>query len=200
MHDDTLDLGGWFILRCASADTLKVAGHLKRRGFEVWTPVHKKLGKPRKDGEPNEKRYAVTPGYVFAGLHDLPKIDALASVPSSDVPRFTLFRTSDGSAPLIAGKQLDALREHESDLQRAYDEAVLKSKPIPVFEAGHVSPLRGGGFDGLTATVIEHRGKFVLVNVPGFNMPIEVSSLLLMDDGVSCAQSEKSALRHRNAA
>jgi len=195
---DILDLGSWFILRMASADTLKVADQLAKRGFDVWTPVRKVLGKPRKDGEPNERRHAVTPGYVFANLHHMPEIDGLASVPSNDLPRFTLFRTAYGDAPLIGDRALDGLREKEGEMQRDYEMAVAKSKPLPVFKAGHVSALRGGGFDGLDATVIEHRGKFVLVDIPGFNMPIEVSSLLLLGDEVCAKQSEKRVLRHRN--
>lgn len=198
MH--TLDLGSWFILRMASADTLKVTDALRKRGFEVWTPIRKKLGKPHKGGEPNEKRFPVTPGYVFASIQDMPQIDALAVVPTTDTPSFTLFRTSQGGAPLIGDMALAPLRSHEERLQRQYDEEVARSKTPPKFKPGDETPLRGGGFDGLTATVIETRGKFVLVNIPGFNMPIEVSSLLLLEDDVRAEQSEKRDTRHRNAA
>lgn len=204
MHNETLDLGSWFILRMASSETLKVAAALEKRGFEVWTPVRKTLGKPRKDGEDNEIKHAVTPGYVFASFQQYPELQKLADVPTSDTPRFTVFRV-EGSGkrsgvdgiPLISGVQLEALHHHEAKLQRQYDAAIAKSKEPPKFDKGHTAPIRGGGFDGLEATVLEQRGRYVLVDIPGFNMPIEVSALLLAGDDV-CAENPKAQLRHRN--
>lgn len=205
MQTDTLDLGSWFILRCASADTLKVVGQLQKRGFEVWTPVRNVLGKPRKGGEVNQKKHAITPGYVFANLQQFTDLLELADMPSADAPRFTVFRV-DGTGrqtgfegvPLISDLHLAALQHHEEKLQRQYDAALAKSKEPPKFDKGHVAPIKGGGFDGLEATVLEQRGRYVLVDVPGFNMPIEISALLLAGDDVCAMQSEKRALRHRN--
>lgn len=201
---ETLDLGSWFILRCASADTLKLMDHLTKRGFDIWTPVRKVLGKPRKDGEANEKSHAVTPGYIFASFQQYPELQRLADMPSTDTPRFTVFRV-DGCGrqsgvdglPLISDLHLEALHHHEAKLQRQYDMALAKSKEPPKFDKGFVAPIRGAGFEGLTATVVEQRGKFVLVDIPGFSMPIEISALLLLGDDV-CAENPKAQLRHRN--
>lgn len=199
MANDILDLGSWFILRCASADTAKVLDQLDKRGFTVWSPVTRKQGKPTKDGHA-EKIFPLLMSYIFASIHDLPDIERLAVIPTSDLPRFTLFRTSDGRLPLIDAKQLEALRYHEEKTQRQYDEALRKGQPLPKFEAGHTFALRGGGFEGMEATVIEQQGQYTLVEISGFPQPIKVASLLLMGDDVECAQTEKSALRHRNAA
>ena len=201
---ETLDLGSWFILRCASADTLKVVSALDKRGFDVWTPVRKVLGKPRKDGEPNEKKHAITPGYVFAKFQQYPELQRLADVQTSDTPSFTVFRL-EGSGnqsgvdglPLVSDAHLEALYAHEEKLQRQYDAAVAKSKEPPKFDKGHVAPIRGAGFDGLVATVVEQRGKYVLVDIPGFDMPIEIAALLLLDEPVECA-NPKAQTRHRN--
>lgn len=197
---DTLDLGSWFILRCASADTAKVLDQLDKRGFTVWSPVTRKQGKPKKDGSKTEKVYPLLPSYIVASLHDLPAIERLAVIPTSDMPRFTLFRTSDGRLPLIDEDQLAPLRSHEEKTQRQYDEAMRRGQPMPKFEAGHTFALRGGGFEGMEATVVEQQGQFTLVEIAGFAQPIKIASLLLMEDDVCAEQSEKSALRHRNAA
>lgn len=183
-QDETLDLGSWFILRCASVDTLKLADQLRKRGHDVWTPIQRKRGKRPRTRTTFDKEFAVLPSYVFANTHDLPGIARLATIPTADTVRFTLFRTLDGGLPLIDDNQLAALRWHEEKLQKQYEAAIRKGIRAPRFNAGHTVTLSGGGFDGLEATVIEHKGQFALVDIPGFAEPVKIASLLLLEDGV----------------
>lgn len=185
---ETLDLGSWFILRCASADTLKLAEQLRRRGLDVWTPIQRKRGKRPRTRTAFDKELAILPSYAFANMHHLPEIARLAMMPSADTVRFTLFRTRAGELPLIGDIQLEALRSHEAKLKKQYEDAMRKDKPAPKFEAGFKAALRGGGFDGLEATVIEQAGQFALVEIEGFGQPIKISSLLLLDDEEAAAK------------
>jgi transcription antitermination factor NusG len=185
---DILDLGSWFILRCASADTLKVADHLQKRGFDVWTPIERKYGRKPRTRAPFDKEFALMPSYLFAAMDDLPSLQQLADLPTSDTPRFTLFRYA-GGVPLIDDNQLDALRAEESRLQRVYEKHSAKGKTGPKFEGGEVVRLQEGGFAGLEGTVIEQQGQYTLVSLAGFHQPIKIASLLLLDE----ARDQKAA-------
>lgn len=177
-----LDLGGWFILRCASADTLKLADQLRKRGFDVWTPIQRKRGKRPRTRTEFDKELAILPSYAFANMHHLPEIARLAMIPTADTVRFTLFRTKSGELPMIDDCQLDALRAFEAKLQKQYEDAIRKGVRAPKFDAGHKVTLTGGGFEGLEATVIEQQGQFALVEIAGFREPIKIASLLLIGE------------------
>ena len=185
---ETLDLGSWFILRCASADTLKVAGQLEKRGFDVWTPVERKHGRRPRTRAEYDKTFALMPSYVFANMHHLAELQGMADLPSADTPRFTLFRYA-GGVPLIADDQLGALRAEEGRLQAVYARHVAKGKRGPRFTGGEIVRLQEGGFAGLEGTVIEQQGQFTLVSLAGFHQPIKIASLLLLDE----ARDQKAA-------
>jgi hypothetical protein len=187
--DNILDLSSWFILRMASTDTIKVVDYLCKRGFSAWTPIQNKRGKRPRSRTAFDKRLAMMPSYAFANVHDLPEIGRIASMVSADTPRFTLFRTADGALPLLKDGTLDGLRFQEEKLQRQYEVAVAKGKPSPKLAEGYTAVLRGGGFDGLEATVIEQKGEFALVDIPGFHKPIKVASLLLFNENADAAKA-----------
>jgi transcription antitermination factor NusG len=178
---ETLDLGGWFILRMASSDTLKVAEQLTKRGFDVWTPVERKRGRKPRTRQHFDKVFPLMPSYAFANLHHLADLQSMADLPSADTPRFTLFRIKQG-VPLIADEQLDALRAEETRLQRVYERQVAKGKRGPKFDAGHIVRLQEGPFMGLEGEVVEQHGQFTLVSIGGFNAPIKIASILLIDE------------------
>lgn len=186
---ETLDLGSWFILRCASADTLKVASQLEKRGFDVWTPVERKRGRKPRTRAHYDKTFPLMPSYVFVSVHDITAVQRLAVIPSADTPRFTIFQHG-GGIPLIADAQLDALRAEESRLQAIYAKQVAKGKKGPKFDAGHIVRISEGPFAGLGATVQEQQGQFTLVNLDGFNQPIKIASILL---GVAEGEQQEAA-------
>ena len=181
---DTLDPGEWFILRCASADTLKVARQLEKRGFDVWTPIERKYGRKPRTRAHFDKEFALMPSYLFAAVYDLPSLQTLADLPTSDTPRFTLFRYA-GGVPLIADKELNELRSHESELQRKYELRVRSGKKGPKFDAGQIVRVKEGGFAGLDGIVQGQQGQFTLVSVNGFASTIKIASCLLGLDSVS---------------
>lgn len=178
---DILDLGSWFILRMASADTLKVAEQLTKRGFDVWTPVERKRGRKPRTRAHFDKSFALMPSYVFANMHHLAELQSMADLPTADTPRFTLFRYA-GGVPLIDDTQLAALRYEEDRLQRIYEKQVAKGKRGPKFDAGHIVRLQEGPFMGLQGEVVEQHGQFTLVSIDGFHAPIKIASLLLLDE------------------
>jgi transcription antitermination factor NusG len=178
---DILDLGSWFILRMASADTLKVADQLAKRGFDVWTPVERKRGRKPRTRSHFDKQFALMPSYVFANVHHLAELQGMADLPTADTPRFTLFRYA-GGVPLIDDSQLAALRAEEDRLQRVYERQVAKGKRGPKFTGGEIVRMKEGGFAGLEGTVVEQQGQFTLVSIDGFHAPIKIASLLLLDE------------------
>jgi len=179
-RDEPFDLGSWCILRMASADTLTVLDYLARRGFSVWTPVARKIGRMPRTRVEYDKRFALMPSYVFAGVADISDIAHLAMMPKQDCPRFSMFRYQ-GGFPLVADDQLAFLRLEE-DRQKSVFERWRRSRMKgPKIATGAVIDLPEGPFMGLSGTVQETQGQFVLVNVPGFAKPIKIASLLLAD-------------------
>ena len=177
------DLGQWFILRTASADTLKLAKALTRRGHRVWTPIERRYGRKPRTKAHYDKEFALMPSYVFADVHALPGIQALADRQANDLPRFSLF-IRDGGVPMIDDMQLTALRYYEEKLQRAYEKRIAEKRPLPKFNEGQIVRIKDGGFAGLDATVCEQQGQFTIVSMQGCNHTIKVSTLLLLDDSV----------------
>lgn len=177
--DDFLDLGSWFILRMASADTLSVLSGLTRAGFDAWTPIERKRGRMPRTRVPYDKQFPLMPSYVFVNVHHLAEIQHLALLPPRNIPRFTMFQFQ-GGIPLIGDDQLDALRAEESRLQSVYDRQCRKGMKGPKFNPGtlvHVS--EGDAFAGMDGKVVEQQGQFTLVSFSGFHSPIKISSLLL---------------------
>lgn len=185
---DTLDLGSWFILRTASADTLPLVNSLKKRGFDVWTPVEKRRAKKPRTRVEYDKELAIMPSYIFANVHHLAELHAMAVIPDQRLPDFSLFQLR-GGVPLIDDMQLEALRYEEDRLQAVYERAVRRGKPAPKFSAGKLVHISDGGFAGLSGVVEGQQGQFTLVSFAGFHSPIKIASLLLLDADVR-AESE----------
>lgn len=185
-----LDLGGWFILRMASADTLGLCRSLSAAGFRVWTPTDHKTGRRPRTRAEYDKVFPLMPSYIFAHTDGIEALARMAIVPVGDHPRFTLFRAGDG-IPIIADSDLAGLRGEEQRRASIYDRWKQQRTKAPTFEKGKEVTLNKAGFDGLTGTVIQSNGRFTLVDMPGFSQPIKISSLLLLEDVAEAAESDK---------
>lgn len=183
-RSDILDLGSWFILRMASADTLAVVKALDKAGFDVWTPIERRRGRMPRTKAVYDKKFALMPSYAFASVHDLPSIHHLAVSDKRDMPHFTLFQAK-GGIPLLADDQLDGLRAEEARLQRVYDKACKRGVKGPKFNPGHIVRISEGGFAGMDGIVEDQQGQFTLVSFAGFHSPIKIASLLLVDGSVT---------------
>jgi hypothetical protein len=178
---DTLDLGRWCILRMASAATLSVCSYLTTEGFEVWTPVARKHGRMPGTRARFDRPAALLPSYAFAGVQRVEDLQSLAVLPTTDCPRFTIFR-HNGGIPLIADDELGGLRDEETRIRRVFDKFLRRDAKAPVFEPGSIVTTPEAGFEGLLGVVESSRGQYTLVNFPGFARPIKVASLLLLPD------------------
>lgn len=161
----------WCILRMAGPRTLAVAESLKQAGYDAWTPVG--FSSKRKSRNPAKERalVPVMPTYVFARASHL--LDLMAEVrrPSSAHPAFSVFRWHD-RVPLIADCSLDFLRRAERR-QRP-------PKAEREFTKGEMVRIEDGGFAGMSGIVETGKGQYTMVCFPGFNVPIKVSTLLLL--------------------
>lgn len=195
---ETLDLGGWFILRMASSDTLPLVNALRKRGHDVWTPVERRIGRMPRTRKEYDKTLPIMPSYAFASVEAMDDILRLAVIPTSDLPRFTLFRHGLGF-PLVADRELDVLRYHERQLQDRFDRYKAGKKKAPTFDIGLEVALSDAGFEGLKGKVVESRGRFTLVDIPGFAQPIRISSLLIAKDVLAGEAKESGAVSKRAA-
>lgn len=176
----TLDLGRWCILRMASASTLNVRDALNKAGFDVWTPIERKIGRRPRTRAHYDKRFALMPSYVFADARRIEDLVKLTMSPNPEV-RFTIFK-HQGGFPLIADAELDALRQIEGRKLGIFERLKAKGKRPPTFAPGTTVQASSGGFEGLAGVVEETRGKFTLVSYAGFHKPIAIASLLLLPE------------------
>jgi len=178
--------GDWFILRMASADTLRIADVLMARGLKVWTPSEIKIGRTPRVRAKYEKRAPIMPSYVFARFDDLDEILRLAMLPAKECGRFSVFHHK-GGIPLIADHALSALRHEETRLAGIIERQKRRGKKGPVFSAGaNVKPTEGP-FAGLSGVVEGTQGQFTLVSFAGFHAPIKIASFHLHPGVVDCA-------------
>jgi len=183
-ESDILDLGRWCILRTASLDTLKVTEALKKIGFNVWTPEERKIGRMPRTRKAFDKVFPIMPSYVFAEAHQIDGLRSLSESPTRDCPHFSVFKYGDGF-PLVSDGELEALRSEEKHRNGIFERQKAKKTKAPVFEQGLEVLLTQGGFEGLEGKVVESKGSFTLVEIPGFPQPIKIASLLLQQDVVS---------------
>lgn len=164
----------WIILRCSGASTLKLAASLKTAGFEVWTPMVQNSARRPRTRKPKELVPAM-PTYLFAAARHLHTLLAERGHPASDHPDFSVFQHY-GRIPLIADAELAPLRTAER-----------KSTPLEnvrKFTQGERVKLTEGGFAGMSGVVegIRGKGKFTLVSFPGYAIPIDIDTMLLLAD------------------
>lgn len=192
IDEGILDLGSWCILRTGNLDTLPVHEALKKMGFAVWTPIERRIGRMPRTRKEYDRTYALMPTYVFAPSDRLDDLLALSVVPSINCPPFTIFRHG-GGFPLIANLELDSLRSEEDRRRSIFERHKNKGRKAPVFEPGLEIKLSEAGFEGLFGTVVESKGSYTLVDIPGFKQPIQISSLLLQKDVIADELKETNA-------
>ena len=177
---EILDLGGWFILRTSIMGTIKLATVLYDKGFDVWTPIDRRVRRLPRSRKTRDTESPIMPTYVFARVHHLADLQALSRSRAADTPRFALFTYWNG-IPLIADRELDALKAEEARRKSIFDRLKSKGLKPPVLAAGADVCLKTGAFAGLPGRVEKQEGGFTLVAFEGFTRPIKVSSLLLLE-------------------
>ena len=175
-----LDLGSWFICRMANVDTVKTYRALQANGFEVWTPIERKVRRTPRKRVPYDSEAALLPSYVFAKVDHLDAILSLAIRPNRDIPQFSVFHHRNG-VPLIADSELHCLRTEETRLSSVFERMKLKGRKGPRLERGQSVKLPEGALMGMAGIVESQQGQYTLVSVDGFHEPIKVSSILLLD-------------------
>jgi hypothetical protein len=175
----TRDLG-WCILRTSGRNTLALADHLKREGFEVWTPVdHQPRRLPRRK-QRVERQAPLMPTFVFAKASALADLIALSEQPGRPIG-FSLFR--DGRrVPAIEDGELDALRGEETrSLARCRKAMQAGRRSTRVYARGETVRVPEGSFGGMTGIVETSDGRFTLVCFGGA-MSVKISTWLLAPD------------------
>lgn len=163
----------WIVLRTASAQTLPLVRSLQSAGFTAWSPV-KTISKRRpRSNERRDMTVAVLPSYVFACADHLTSLMIAASRSVSPHPQFSVFKYC-GKVPTISDRSLDNLRRIER--------RNMPEKAARQFKSGERVRITEGGFAGLTGIVKTGKGRYTMVLFPGFNMPIKVKSMLLLDE------------------
>ena len=175
-----IDLGSWFILRTANADTVKALDAFKAAGFNVWTPIELKVRRTPRKRTQYDSKTALLPSYLFAHVNDLEPILSLALRTSRDIPRFTVFHHKDG-VPLIADSSLGPLRQEESRVARIFERVKLLGRKAPKLSPGSTVRMPDGPLMGLDGIVEGQEGQYTLVSFNGFAKPLKISSILLID-------------------
>jgi hypothetical protein len=164
----------WCILRTAGPRTLPLVASLLEAKIEAWTPVA--LVRRRKPRSPAkvEVRAPMTPTFVFVREVHMPELSLLARSPISPHPPFSLFRF-DGRVPVIADRDIDALRSAER-------QAVPRRKRRTLAVGTAVRP-HEGAYAGLDGVVRQSDGRYTLVAFGGW-MNVQIETFLLTGDAV----------------
>ena len=176
-----LDLGSWCILRMASADTLKVARSLTEAGLHVWTPIEKRTGRKPRTRTPFDKDVPLMPCYAFGRAEHTSELLRLAMIPNRQHPRFTVVHHK-GGIPLIADRELDALRHEEQRSRSLFERLKRRGLKGPKIKRGTIVRMSDGAFAGLSGVVEDQAGQYTLVSIEGFHEPIKIASLLLAEN------------------
>jgi transcription antitermination factor NusG len=163
----------WCVLRMSGQRTQAVTDSLTAAGFEVWTPLCEESRRRPRSKVRVRRIVPVMPTYVFARATHLHDLLAEASNPTTDHPPFSVFRW-DGRIPLIADRHLNALRVAEQKRKTG--------KAAPSFAAGEIVRVIDGPAAGLSGIVERSKGKFALVAFPDSQVPMDISTFLLVPD------------------
>jgi len=183
----------WCILRTNSNRTLVLAQSLADAGFKVWTP---KTVSSRRKGRTRQRfefDIAVMPSFVFAHSDHLLDLYAIASLPGSPHPKFTIFQHA-GRVPAVAYRDLEVMRDAELDEERARlakaeaDLAAFLRKGRKTqgshFRAGDLVRIEDGPCAGMEGVVVRNKQGRAVVNFGG-KRELNIGSWLLLPNALS---------------
>jgi hypothetical protein len=178
-----LDLGSWCILRMASGDTLRVVEALIEEGLGAWTPLNWRIGRTKITRSRFDEPLPLMPGYAFGDVGHIDQIVRLSGLRRRDLPRFWFLESErhTGCTPLIVDGELGALRREEERLRAVFEREKRRGIKPTIFGKGTEVKMIDGAYAGLSGVVEGMRGKDAIVSIPGFNEPIKVASLLLLE-------------------
>lgn len=145
----------WCILRTSGRHTLRLAEILGRDGFEVWTPIERKVVRVPRMNVKRPVALPIMPSYVFAKschLIDLIQLSAMPLKPRFDArlvacPDFSIMHHGD-RIPIIADDQLQALRRIEVKRQPKKRADITFPRGVDV-----KVKVEGGSFAGMKGRV-----------------------------------------------
>lgn len=158
----------WCILRTAPSRTLPLAAALTEAGYLAWTPHETRVVRALRCRVRKEVAAPMTPTIVFADYERVPELVAISRMPPSQsmgLPSFGVFRYLD-AYPRVADRALDALRMAE---QRGRPRDQVRT-----FRSGDEVKFADAGFEGLSGIVRGIAGRYMLVDFPGFNIPVKI--------------------------
>jgi transcription antitermination factor NusG len=166
--------GRWVILLPDSQNTLALAASLNLAGIEAWAPVEIATKRVPRANVKRKITRAMLPGYVFVHARHLLDLLALANAPITVHGKIRFMRESE-RIPLVADSALSQLRTAERYRKP------LERKLMP----GEKVRLTEGAFAGCSGVVETARGKFAMVQIPGFRVPLKIAEwhLLRSDEG-----------------
>jgi len=168
---------GWCILRTSPARTLPLAASLVAAGVEAWSPtqmVTRRMGRKR---ERVEQAAPVTATFVFARVHHLADLLALAKSPTSPHPAFSVFRHRD-RIPVVDNRSLNPLRAIEERERTRKMKATREAIPC-----GTRLRMEEGAFAGMTGVVEGGNEKEAMVNF-GAGFVVKIATWIVRTDRV----------------
>jgi transcription antitermination factor NusG len=151
----------WLVLRCAPAQTLRIARQLA--GLGAWVPTWKRMRRVPRATVRRLTTEACIPSFVFlpiAQAHEIP--DNVAARP---------MRNADGARIVVQDRHLAPLRQ-------IADKPLPKAQDLP--KPGQVIRVKSGPFEGLDAKVITASQRYCKVTIAGFPQPIQMPPWLLL--------------------
>jgi len=146
----------------------------------VWTPQQKWERRIPRTNKREQLQVPIMPSFVFAQDEHRHDLIALSRSPSLNYrvwdselrrmvvkghPMFSLFRM-DGKHRTISDASLAPLR--------LFERRSAPKETTRTFHPGESVKFPDGGFSGMTGTVVDQKGKYVTVNIPGW-MDIKVA-------------------------
>ncbi|WP_156340214.1 transcription termination/antitermination protein NusG [Sphingomonas sp. Leaf17] len=148
----------WCILRTGASRTLALAASLSAAGFDVWTPTETRSRRKGRSRERVDYAAPIMPTFVFARAAHVADLAAVASLPFTAHPGFSIFRHL-GRVPLVSEAEVAGARRIEDRCKRA---AVMGQRRT--FAIGQSVRVTEGAATGLIGEVVaDGDGKYILV-------------------------------------
>jgi hypothetical protein len=162
----------WLILRCSSANTLRLAQSLAWASIEAWSPAVRLVERTDGNRSRRPKRIPVLGSYVFARAAHLHELQIIRANPLSPHPGFSFMHDLSGEISTCPDRQLNPLR-------------VAEQKGQPIEQARQWQPgdqviYHGSGFEGLVGTITRTTKKSAWVDFGLFGKASEIPAVFLL--------------------